>query len=175
MMRKANVLVLDEPTNHLDLSAKEVLDRALRDFEGTIIMVSHDRYLLDRVPTRIIEMSGSRLLSYKGGFSNYMDYADLKPRKEPAPEAPKENKGGKEYTRGKEARKAEAKRRKALAETEQAIQETEALIAHLEEELATPAVQSDFVRLDEICSELDDARNRLSAMMDDWLELQSEE
>jgi len=175
MMRKANVLILDEPTNHLDLSAKEVLDRALRDFEGTVIMVSHDRYLLDRVPTRIIEMSGSRLLSYKGGFTNYMEYADLKPRKEAAPEVPKENKGGKEYSRGKEARKAEAKRRKALAETEQAIQETEALIARLEEELATPEVQSDFVRLDEICSGLDNARNRLSALMDDWVELQGEE
>ena len=173
MMRKGNVLILDEPTNHLDLSAKEVLDRALRDFEGTIIMVSHDRYLLDRVPTRIVEMSGSRLLSYKGGFSNYMEYADLKPHKEPTPQAPKENRGGKEYNRGKEARKAEAKRRKALAETEQAIQETEALISRLEEELATPQVQSDFVRLDEICSGLDEARNRLSALMDDWLELQA--
>ncbi|MBP1558358.1 MAG: ABC-F family ATP-binding cassette domain-containing protein [Oscillospiraceae bacterium] len=177
MMRKGNVLILDEPTNHLDLSAKEVLDRALRDFEGTIIMVSHDRYLLDRVPTRIIEMSGSRLLSYKGGFTNYMEYADLKPRKEPAPqaEAPKENKGGREYNRGKEARKAEAKRRKALAETEQAVQDSEALIARLEEELATPEVQSDFVRLEEICSQLDEERNRLSALMDDWLELQGEE
>ncbi len=177
MMRKGNVLILDEPTNHLDLSAKEVLDRALRDFEGTIIMVSHDRYLLDRVPTRIIEMSGSRLLSYKGGFSNYMEYADLKPRKEPAPqaEAPKENKGGREYNRGKEARKAEAKRRKALAETEQAVQDSEALIAWLEEELATPEVQSDFLRLEEICSQLDEERNRLSTLMDDWLELQGEE
>jgi len=177
MMRKGNVLILDEPTNHLDLSAKEVLDRALRDFEGTVIMVSHDRYLLDRVPTRIIEMSGSRLLSYKGGFSSYMEYADLKPRKEPAPqaEATRENKGGKEYNRGKEARKAEAKRRKALAETEQAVQDTEALIARLEKELATPEVQSDFVRLEEICSQLDEERNRLSALMDAWLELQGEE
>ena len=177
MMRKGNVLILDEPTNHLDLSAKEVLDRALRDFEGTIIMVSHDRYLLDRVPTRIVEMSGSRLLSYKGGFTNYMEYADLKPHREPAPqaEAPKENKGGKEYNRGKEARKAEAKRRKALSDTEQAIQQAEALIARLEEELATPEVQSDFVRLDEICLQLDEERNHLSTLMDDWLELQVEE
>ena len=177
MMRKGNVLILDEPTNHLDLSAKEVLDRALRDFEGTVIMVSHDRYLLDRVPTRIVEMSGSRLLSYKGGFTNYMEYADLKPRREqPAqPEKAAEGKGAKEYARGKEARKAEAKRRKALAETEQAIHDTEAMIARLEEELTSPEVQSDFVRLDEICSGLDEARNRLSNLMDDWLELQGEE
>ena len=177
MMCKGNVLILDEPTNHLDLSAKEVLDRALRDFEGTVIMVSHDRYLLDRVPTRIVEMSGSRLLSYKGGFTNYMEYADLKPRREQAaqPENAAEGKGAKEYARGKEARKAEAKRRKALAETEQAIHDTEAMIARLEEELTTPEVQSDFVRLDEICSGLDEARNRLSNLMDDWLELQGEE
>lgn len=176
MMRKANVLILDEPTNHLDLSAKEVLDRALRDFEGTVIMVSHDRYLLDRVPTRIVEMAGSRLRSYKGGFSSYVDHADLKPHHDqpPQPQKPAEGRGGREYSRGKEARKAEAKRRKALAETEQAVQETETLIARLEAELATPEAQSDFVRLEEICSALEEARGRLSALMDSWLELQDE-
>jgi hypothetical protein len=62
-----------------------------------------------------------------------------------------------------------------LADTEQAIQQAEALIARLEEELATPEVQSDFVRLDEICLQLDEERNRLSTLMDDWLELQVEE
>jgi len=177
MMRRGNVLILDEPTNHLDLSAKEVLDQALQAFEGTVIMVSHDRYLLDRVPTRIIEMSGSRLLSYKGGFSHYMEYADLKPRREtaPQPEKPQGGRGGREYARGKEQRKAEAARRKALADTEAAVSDTEALIARLEAELVLPEVQSDFVRLDEICSGLDDARGRLSNLMDDWLALQQEE
>ena len=177
MMQKGNVLVLDEPTNHLDLSAKEVLDKALQAFGGTVIMVSHDRYLLDRVPSRIIEMSDGGLRSYKGGFSAYMEYADLRPKKEkqvPTPKNGEENKAQNQYRRGKELRKAEAARKKALKETEEGIAETEAAIARLESELQEPGTQSDFVRLDEICSGLDELRAKLSNLMDDWVELSEE-
>ena len=72
MYEGGNVLLLDEPSNHLDLPTKEVLDHALMSYEGTILMVSHDRYLLSRVPTRIVEMFPDRLVSYQGGYESYL-------------------------------------------------------------------------------------------------------
>ncbi len=174
MLKRGNVLILDEPTNHLDFASKEALDKALCEFEGTVIMVSHDRYLLDRVPDRIVELSQGELLSYKGKFSQYVEYANLKPQKEIATETKsKESTKAGGYNKGKEQRKLQAARKKALTDTETAIAQTEGIIARLEEELAAPEVQSDFVRLDEICAGLDDARTKLSLLMEDWVELSS--
>ncbi len=177
MLKKGNVLILDEPTNHLDFSSKEALDKALGEFDGTVIMVSHDRYLLDRVPDRIVEFSGGELLSYKGGFTQYAEYANLKPTKEntATEQKPKTAEKGGGYNKGKQQRREQAARKKALTETEAAIADTEAMITRLEHELAQPEVQSDFVRLDEICAGLDDARTKLALLMEDWVELQDEE
>lgn len=81
MYEGGNVLVMDEPTNHLDLPTKEALDKALMEFEGTILMVSHDRYLLSKVPTRIVEMFPDGFKSYQGGYESYLAATEAeKPR-----------------------------------------------------------------------------------------------
>jgi ATP-binding cassette subfamily F protein 3 len=71
MLRGANCLLLDEPTNHLDIESVEMLERALESFEGTAIFVSHDRYFLDRISDRILEVGGGRVRSFEGGWSTW--------------------------------------------------------------------------------------------------------
>jgi len=72
MLSKANFLLLDEPTNNLDIASAEVLEDALADFEGTVFVISHDRYFLDRVVDRIVELKDGRLIEYVGGYSDYV-------------------------------------------------------------------------------------------------------
>ena len=72
MLRRGNVLILDEPTNHLDIPTKEVLEDALSEYTGTIIFVSHDRYLLNKIATRIVEISGGTAKEYKGNYDDYL-------------------------------------------------------------------------------------------------------
>ena len=74
MFKRANVLILDEPTNHLDYIAKEALDEALKQFTGTLITVSHDRYFLNTVPTKIIEMFPDGLEIYNGKYDYYLEH-----------------------------------------------------------------------------------------------------
>ena len=72
MLSKANFLLLDEPTNNLDIASAEVLEDALSEFEGTVLVISHDRYFLDRVVDRIVELVDGRLVEYSGGYSEYL-------------------------------------------------------------------------------------------------------
>ena len=73
MMLKANFLILDEPTNHMDIASCEAIEESLSSFSGTILIVSHDRYLLDKVAQRIIEIDGGRFVPYAGSFSEFWE------------------------------------------------------------------------------------------------------
>jgi ATP-binding cassette, subfamily F, member 3 len=123
----ANVLVLDEPTNHLDLESREALEAALRAFDGAVLLVSHDRALLDAVGTRTVAIQDRTLRSYQGGWA---DYAAT--RTPPAPPKPKKDKprGPPDHAQ-REAR------------LERDIEAAEAALAAVEDELADPAAWSD--------------------------------
>jgi ATP-binding cassette subfamily F protein 3 len=71
MLQRANVLLLDEPTNNLDIASAEVLEEALVDYSGTLLMISHDRYFLERICTRVVELDEGRLKSFAGGYAEY--------------------------------------------------------------------------------------------------------
>ena len=73
MLSDANFLLLDEPTNNLEIPSAEVLEESLDDFEGTLLIISHDRYLLDRVVDRIVELDAGALTEYIGGYSDYQE------------------------------------------------------------------------------------------------------
>lgn len=178
-LNRGNVLVLDEPTNHLDLSTKEVLEDALAEFGGTIILVSHDRYLLNKVASRIIEIKHDEVNSYEGNFDAYSEAvnaarqlkmqseAEIKRAEEE--KAYKENKA-KQY-RSKEQRAADAQKRNRIRELEKEIEDTEVLIFELENAISDPEIASDYSKMSEKCKELEEVKTALDQKMDEWAEL----
>ena len=178
-LNRGNVLVLDEPTNHLDLSTKEVLEDALAEFSGTIILVSHDRYLLNKVASRIIEVKHDEVNSYEGNFDTYSEAvnaarqvkmqseAEIKRAEEE--KAYKENKA-RQY-RSKEQRAADAQKRNRIRELEKEIEDTEVLIFELENAISDPEIASDYSKMSEKCKELEKAKTALDQKMDEWAEL----
>ena len=176
---RANVLILDEPTNHLDMMTKEVLENALAEFGGTIILVSHDRYLLNKVAGRIIEIKADEVNSYEGDFDAYAEavaaqqqalQAAENEKKQAAAQAAYEQSKQQSH-RSKQQRANDAKRRERIRQLEKDIEQTEELIAQLESEIADPAIASDYALINEKCSQLDEARNAIEENMDEWAEL----
>lgn len=176
---RANVLILDEPTNHLDMMTKEVLENALAEFGGTIILVSHDRYLLNKVAGRIIEIKADEVNSYEGDFDAYAEavaaqqqalQAQENEKKQAAAQAAYEQSKQQSH-RSKQQRANDAKRRERIRALEKEIEQTEQLISQLESEIADPAIASDYALINEKCSQLDEARNSIEEKMDEWAEL----
>lgn len=178
-LNRGNVLVLDEPTNHLDLSTKEVLEDALAEFGGTIILVSHDRYLLNKVASRIIEIKHDEVNSYEGNFDAYSEAVNaarqLKMQSEAEIKRAEEEKAYKENKarqyRSKEQRAADAQKRNRIRELEKEIEDTEVLIFELENDISDPEIASDYSKMSEKCKELEEAKTALDQKMDEWAEL----
>ncbi|MBO5448824.1 MAG: ABC-F family ATP-binding cassette domain-containing protein [Ruminococcus sp.] len=176
---RGNVLILDEPTNHLDLMTKEVLEDALAEFKGTIILVSHDRYLLNKVADRIIEVRKDGVSCYGGNFDAYSNAVNAKAQSDAEAEAERkraaqaeeyrENKA-KQY-RSREQRAETARKRNRIKELEKLIEEAEINIFRLENEISDPEVSANYGIMSEKCRELEDTRNSLDQMMDEWAEL----
>lgn len=178
-LNRGNVLVLDEPTNHLDLSTKEVLEDALAEFGGTIILVSHDRYLLNKVASRIIEIKHDEVNTYEGNFDAYSEAVNaarqLKMQSEAEIKRAEEEKAYKENKarqyRSKEQRAADAQKRNRIRELEKEIEDTEVLIFELENAISDPEIASDYSKMSEKCKELEEAKTALDQKMDEWAEL----
>lgn len=178
-LNRGNVLVLDEPTNHLDLNTKEVLEDALAEFGGTIILVSHDRYLLNKVASRIIEIKHDEVNSYEGNFDAYSEAVNaarqLKMQSEAEIKRAEEEKAYKENKarqyRSKEQRAADAQKRNRIRELEKEIEDTEVLIFELENAISDPEIASDYSKMSEKCKELEEAKTALDEKMDEWAEL----
>ena len=172
----SNVLVLDEPTNHLDLPSKEVLQQALSEYEGTLIIVSHDRYLLDRVPNRIFAIEQGTLHQYKGGYSAYLKAkAEQGTEKAGEPQHLKtESEQKKQYYRGKEQRREDARRRKEYTETETVIHTLESELEQIKSEMAQDSIQNDYQRLQELCAQIEEKQDLLDMAMERWLILSEE-
>lgn len=171
----SNVLVLDEPTNHLDLPSKEVLQQALAEYEGTLIIVSHDRYLLDRVPNRIFAIEQGALHQYKGGYGAYLRAkAELGPERAAAPQPKTESEQKKQYNRGKEQRREDARRRKEYAEAETLIHTLEEELEQIKAEMAQDSVQNDYQRLQELCALIEEKQGLLDSALERWLTLSEE-
>ena len=177
-LNRGNVLVLDEPTNHLDLSTKEVLEDALAEFGGTIILVSHDRYLLNKVASRIIEVKHDEVNSYEGNFDAYSEAVNaarqLKAQSEAEIKRAEEEKAYKENKakqyRSKEQRAADAQKRNRIRELEKEIEQTEVLIFELENAISDPEIASNYSKMSEKCKELEEAKTALDEKMDEWAE-----
>ena len=153
----ANLLVLDEPTNHLDLESREALEAALQAFPGTVLLVSHDRALLDAVSGRLVAVEAGRLVSYPGGWAEYL--RGRRAAEEPAPTPAAERKTRADRGRPERARPA-APTPVELVERE--IARTEQRVADLERELA-----GDWTNVD-LLSAHRAARDDLTALLARW-------
>ncbi len=178
-LNRGNVLILDEPTNHLDMTTKEVLENALSEFDGTMIIVSHDRYLLNKVAGRIIEIKPDEVNSYEGNFDDYYEAVSAQQQalqaaeneRRQAEEKAAYELGRQQSHKSKQQRAADAKRRERIRQLEREIEAAEQLIAQLECEIADPVIAADYALINEKCSQLDEQRTALEAKMDEWAEL----
>ena len=166
---RSNVLVLDEPTNHLDYKAKESLDLALSQYEGTIIMVSHDRYLLNSVPTKIIEMKPQEIIVYNGNYDYYKEHSIVEEEKVSA--IKEKNDSAKNYDESRKNKAEDRKRRAKLMNTEKEITALQTKINDLKELCNDPDVSSDYTRLSEILEEIKVKEEALEELETLWLEL----
>lgn len=170
VFERSNVLVLDEPTNHLDYKAKDALDNALREYDGTVIMVSHDRYLLNSVPDKIIEMKPDEVIIYKGNYDYYKEHAQGEIKEKTA--KPEERSlAAVEYDESRKNKAQDRKRRAKLMNTEKEMNALQSEIDELKSLYDDPEISSDYTRLSEILEDIRVKEERLEELEALWLEL----
>jgi ATP-binding cassette, subfamily F, member 3 len=165
----ANVLVLDEPTNHLDIESREALEDALTEFEGAVLLVSHDRALLEAVGSRTLVCEGGELRSHPTGWAEYQLRRDEETSEAEAAAKPRSS-GGKKYSATKPAQKAARK----AAKLEQRIERAEAKLQALEDELADPAAWSSPGRVERATKRHEEAKVVVEELYKEWEEAQKE-
>ncbi|MBR5512811.1 MAG: ABC-F family ATP-binding cassette domain-containing protein [Ruminococcus sp.] len=179
MQEHGNVLILDEPTNHLDLSSKEAIETALEEYTGTIIFVSHDRYLLSKIADRLIELTDGSYREHNYGFEKYLDVLRAEQAEEKraadaekfakAAEAAKENQA-KTY-RNKQQRSADAARKNEMRRLEKEIDEFQAKIDVLSEDITKEEVYSDYELMNAKCREIDELKSKIDENFEKLIEL----
>ncbi|MBQ8978291.1 MAG: ABC-F family ATP-binding cassette domain-containing protein [Oscillospiraceae bacterium] len=172
MLERGNVLILDEPTNHLDIDTREILEEALADSTATIIFVSHDRYLLNRLSTRIIEVNGG-VSVFDMGYDEYVS-RKVMPEKQEKQEKQERAKAEKPVHRSKQQRSEDARKKARIKEIEEQIHGLDTELARLQEEMADPDVAADYLLLNEKCTEYEDKKRLSSELADEWLMLLDE-
>ena len=182
MLSGANVLVLDEPTNHLDIDSKEVFEEALLDFPGTVIVVSHDRYFLNRIPTRILELENDGIHEFLGTYDYYVEkkqqiesgkkYLNEMAGASKAQEAAENTGSAEERRRKKEQEAADRRKKREIENLENRIAELEAAIEDFEAQMCLEENLSDHVKLAKLNEECQNARDELAEVYDKWVEIQ---
>lgn len=170
VLTKANVLILDEPTNHLDLNSKEVLESALNDYTGTIILVSHDRYLLNRLTSRIFEIEDGALNQYDCGFKTYIENKRMSHIKHEAPV--KTEKTGVKTYRTKQQRAEDARRKQRIKDIEQRILCLEEECEEINNKMIIPEIAADYKEMNRLCEEQTEKKAEINSLMDEWAELE---
>lgn len=181
LLEPVNFLILDEPTNHLDMRSKDVLKEAIRDFDGTVIIVSHDRDFLDGLATKIYEFGGGVVKEHLGGIYDFLKKKQIENLnelqkapslsesptggKKPSPaETPQTSSGRLSYEEQKELNKRLKKLERRVADCEAEIEQTEAAIAILEEKMATPEGASDM----SLYEQHQKLKQQLDRVMEEW-------
>jgi len=191
MLGEANFIVMDEPTNHLDVTSKEVLEQTLRDYSGTVLYISHDRYFINNTADKVVALAPSSAATYLGNYDYYMQKLaedapscahtpELHTRRHisgvPTPSTAKASASDSSDTRARnrENNKRARKLKADLSHVERKIEEAEARIAKYDEELANPEVYTDHLRADEIFTGKSHEEEQLSGLYALWEQLQEE-
>lgn len=174
MLSKANLLILDEPTNHLDIGSCEALENALLGYDGTLFVVSHDRYLINKLADKIYYLTPSGTTLYLGNYDAYLEARQKQEAAKAAAEAENENalpKANTVYKQKKERASEIRKRRAALSKCEREIEAAEAEIDTLNEQLSNPETASDYEKMMEITNKITEQKALADNLMNDWTEL----
>lgn len=175
-MDKKNFLILDEPTNHLDIDNKEVLENTLIDYEGTLLFVSHDRYFINRIATKVIELSeqGSKL--YLGDYDYYLEkkqeeeeLAALAAQQLVVAEPVKND-----FYQSKEQQKALRSLQRKITQAEASLATVEAAITELEETMSQPEVAENHLQLMELTQQLEQAHQQQEQLLEEWEQLSTD-
>lgn len=178
-MNQENFLILDEPTNHLDIDNKEVLENALIDYEGTLLFVSHDRYFINRIATKVIELSENGSKVYLGDYNYYLEkkkeeeeIAELLAAEQPEVSTPSTNKST--YFQSKEQQKMMRSLQRKITQIEEDMAQLEETVDELEQQMVSPAVLDDHVKLNELNQALDEAHQLQEEKLAEWENLSLE-
>ncbi|WP_455057955.1 ribosomal protection-like ABC-F family protein [Jutongia sp.] len=176
MLSDANFLILDEPTNHLDIDSKEILERAVNHFEGTVLYVSHDRYFINRTATRILDLTQKQLVNYIGNYDYYLEKKEANEQAQlttPVEQAVDTTDNGTSdskltWQQQKEEQARLRKKQNALNKVEKEIAELEAKNESLDEQLSDPKNGTDIALLQKLAFEKEANDERLLTLMEEW-------
>ncbi|MCC8162103.1 MAG: ABC-F family ATP-binding cassette domain-containing protein [Lachnospiraceae bacterium] len=175
MLSEANFLILDEPTNHLDIVSKEVLEDALNHYTGTVLFVSHDRYFINAVATRVLDLNEQKLTEYLGNYDYYLEKKEnmtnftgtVEVSREAAPE-PNESVAKLDLKQQKEEQARLRKVQNDLKRTEQRIEELEGRDGEIDELLSQEEIFTDVSKVTELSREKETIRQELDSLYEEW-------
>lgn len=163
LLKGANFLILDEPTNHLDITSKEVLEQALLEFEGTILFISHDRYFINKIATRIVELTPNKVQYYDGNYESYI---------ESKTQFTTHTQKDTTYQSMKKQQADQRKQRNQVKKLESTISQLETEIDALKTELHTDTIVQDYQKYNDISSQIESMEAQLETLLEEWEALQ---
>ena len=177
MLEKNNLLVLDEPTNHLDITSKQVLEDALENYEGTIVFVSHDRYFINKIANKVLDITGDDYSIYLGNYDYYLEKREqeliAKKLKEEKTDEVQE-KVANHYVLGKEEKKRIRKLERTREELLEKIESLEEKVTLVNNELTKEEVYTDAIKVQEYNEELRSLNQEIEDLNNTWLEIEEE-
>ena len=175
MLQKNNFLLLDEPTNHLDIDSKEMLELSLEDYEGTVFFISHDRYFIDKIATRILEVTPHGVVSYLGNYSDYIEkkqqLAEIEAAKLAEESKTTTVNNVTDYQKQKEQRRLEQQRKRQIEDIETKIAAYEEELEYKKAELFQEEVYLDTQKSTQVQARIEELEELLMKAMETWEEL----
>ena len=171
MLSKANMLLLDEPTNHLDIHSREALENALASYGGTLLIVSHDRYLINKLADRIVWLGKTGTVNIDGNYDRYIELREAKAQSEQAVQVKAAEGRKNDYKERKERESTLRKLSGALKRCEQAIDEIGLKTAELAQQMSQPEIATDYEKTSALAQEIEALKEKEEALTAEWMEL----
>ena len=172
MLGGYNLLLLDEPTNHLDASSREALEDTLKSYDGTLFIISHDRYFINKIADRVLVLKKDGVTEYLGNYDYYLERLSAETASPLLKKTEKQEKGPNEWQLRKQKQSEERKRKTRLSKVESEIEALENETAALQKELDSQDVQSDYEKLLKLTSDMEEKQLKLEELYEEWEELQ---
>lgn len=171
MLSKANMLLLDEPTNHLDIHSREALENALASYGGTLLIVSHDRYLINKLADMIVWLGKTGTVNIDGNYDRYIELKEAKAQSEQAVQVKAAEGKKNDYKERKERESTLRKLSGALKRCEQAIDEVGLKTAELAQQMSQPEIATDYEKTSALAQEIEALKEKEEALTAEWMEL----